>query len=47
VVEGAMLDVMYDVPSQKTAREVVISEDVILKKEKPLVIFEQQKAESA
>ncbi len=47
VVEGAMLDVMYDIPSQKTAREVVIGEDVIAKKEKPLIIYEQQKAESA
>ena len=46
VIEGAMLDVMYEIPSKKTAREVVFSEDVILKKEKPLIIYEQ-KAESA
>jgi ATP-dependent Clp protease ATP-binding subunit ClpX len=47
VVEAAMLDVMYDVPSKKTAREVVINEEVIFRKEKPLVIYEQAKAESA
>ncbi|AKU90226.1 ATP-dependent Clp protease ATP-binding subunit ClpX [Vulgatibacter incomptus] len=47
VVESAMLDVMYEIPSKKTAREVVISEESIVNKEKPLVIFEQQKAESA
>jgi ATP-dependent Clp protease ATP-binding subunit ClpX len=47
VVESAMLDVMYDVPSKKTAREVIINEDVILKKEKPILIHEQPKAESA
>jgi ATP-dependent Clp protease ATP-binding subunit ClpX len=47
VVESAMLDVMYDVPSKKSAREVVINEDVILKKEKPILIHEQPKAESA
>ena len=46
VIEGAMLDVMYEIPSKKTAKEVVFSEDVILKKEKPLIIYEQQ-AESA
>ena len=46
VVESAMLDVMYEIPSKKTAREVVISEESITKKEKPLVIHEQ-KAESA
>ena len=46
VVESAMLDVMYEIPSKKTAREVVISEETITKKEKPLVIYEQ-KAESA
>ena len=41
-----MLDVMYEIPSKKTAREVVISGEVISKKEKPLVIHEPQ-AESA
>ena len=46
VLEGAMLDVMYEIPSKKNAREVILSEDVILKKEKPLVIYEQQ-AETA
>jgi len=46
VIEGAMLDVMYEIPSKKNAREVILSEDVILKKEKPLVIYEQQ-AETA
>jgi ATP-dependent Clp protease ATP-binding subunit ClpX len=46
ILEAAMLDVMYDVPSRKTAREVVISEDVILKKEAPLVVMEKD-AQSA
>src|SRR5437879_3966287 len=32
ILESAMLDVMYEIPSRKTAREVVISEEVILKK---------------
>jgi ATP-dependent Clp protease ATP-binding subunit ClpX len=43
IVESAMLDVMYDIPSHKTAREVVISEDVILKKSEPVVLHAQDK----
>ncbi|HCF58600.1 MAG TPA: ATP-dependent Clp protease ATP-binding subunit ClpX, partial [Myxococcales bacterium] len=46
ILEAAMLDVMYDVPSRKTAREVIISEEVILKGEKPLVVVEKN-AQSA
>jgi ATP-dependent Clp protease ATP-binding subunit ClpX len=46
ILESAMLDVMYDVPSRKNAREVIISEDAILKREEPLVLYEKE-AESA
>jgi ATP-dependent Clp protease ATP-binding subunit ClpX len=46
ILEAAMLDVMYDIPSRKTAREVVISEDVVLKKEAPLIVMEKD-AQSA
>src|SRR6185437_14164686 len=45
IVETAMLEVMYEVPSHKTAKEVVISEDVILKKSQPIISYD--KAESA
>jgi ATP-dependent Clp protease ATP-binding subunit ClpX len=41
-----MLDVMYDVPSEEGVREVVISEDVIEKGAKPLLVYEK-KAKSA
>jgi ATP-dependent Clp protease ATP-binding subunit ClpX len=41
ILEAAMLDVMYDVPNHKQAREVVISEEVILNKEAPLVVVEK------
>jgi ATP-dependent Clp protease ATP-binding subunit ClpX len=49
ILETAMLDVMYELPSRKTAREVVISEDVILKKSEPVVLHAQEepKKESA
>jgi len=41
ILESSMLDVMYDIPSRKTAKEVVINEEVILNKETPLVVMEK------
>ena len=46
ILEEIMLDVMYEIPSQKGIKECVINEDTVLKKEKPLILFERQ-AESA
>jgi ATP-dependent Clp protease ATP-binding subunit ClpX len=46
ILENAMLDIMYDVPSKRNVREIVISEDVIEKREAPLVVL-QKEAESA
>src|SRR5574338_565792 len=46
ILESAMLDIMYDVPSRRNVREIVISEDVIDKHEAPLVVL-QKEAESA
>ena len=43
ILEQAMLDVMYDIPSQRNIREVVISEEVIVRKEKPLVVYHKEK----
>jgi len=42
VLETAMLDIMYDVPSKRNVREVVISEDVIDKAEAPLVVMQKE-----
>jgi ATP-dependent Clp protease ATP-binding subunit ClpX len=42
VLETAMLDIMYDVPSKRNVREVVISEDVIEKAEAPLVVMQKE-----
>ena len=41
-----MLDVMYEIPSRKTAREVVISEEVILKKSEPVILYASEKDEA-
>ncbi|MBI5141509.1 MAG: ATP-dependent Clp protease ATP-binding subunit ClpX [Nitrospirae bacterium] len=46
ILEETMLDLMFDVPSQRSITEVIISEDVIRKKEKPLLLYEKM-AETA
>jgi ATP-dependent Clp protease ATP-binding subunit ClpX len=45
ILENAMLDVMYDIPSQDRVKEVVLNEDVILKGAKPIILYDV--AESA
>ncbi|MDA8169931.1 MAG: ATP-dependent Clp protease ATP-binding subunit ClpX [Nitrospiraceae bacterium] len=44
ILEGVMLDVMYEVPSEKTIKECLINEEVIEKKDKPILIYERQSA---
>lgn len=46
ILEKVMLDVMYEIPSLTNVKECVVTEDVIKKKEKPLLTFKKQ-AESA
>src|SRR6267378_2237207 len=46
ILENAMLNIMYEVPSHKNIREIVINEESILKKESPLIVYEKA-AESA
>ena len=36
-----MLDIMYEIPSEESVKEVVVNEEVILRKEKPLVLYEE------
>lgn len=43
ILEEVMLDLMYEVPSQTEIKEVVITEDVILKKGEPFKFFESSK----
>ena len=42
ILEEAMLDIMYDLPSQSGIKEVVISEDTIKKREPPLIVYEKE-----
>ncbi len=41
ILENAMLDLMYEIPSKRSIREVVVNGDVIDRKEKPLLLFDQ------
>ncbi len=42
ILESAMLDIMYEIPSQPSIKEVVINEEVILRREKPLMLMHKQ-----
>jgi ATP-dependent Clp protease ATP-binding subunit ClpX len=42
IMESAMLDIMYEVPSRSGIKEVVVNEDVIHKGEKPLIVYEKE-----
>ncbi len=46
ILEEIMLEVMYEIPSQKGIKECLVTEDTITKKDKPILIYEKQ-AESA
>jgi ATP-dependent Clp protease ATP-binding subunit ClpX len=46
ILEKAMLDIMFDIPSMKKVQECVVSEEVILNNEPPILLFANQ-AESA
>ncbi|MFO8072017.1 MAG: ATP-dependent Clp protease ATP-binding subunit ClpX [Polyangia bacterium] len=47
VLEVSMLDLMFELPSMDHPEEVVVGEDCIEKGERPLVVFEKDKAEPA
>ncbi len=42
ILEKVMLDIMYDLPSRSAVSECVIGEEVILKDEPPLLLYENQ-----
>lgn len=41
IMEAAMLDIMYDIPSTDSVKECVINEEVILSGEEPILLLEQ------
>lgn len=40
ILEDIMLEVMYEVPSRKDVSECIINEDVVIRKERPILIYE-------
>lgn len=46
ILETSMLNIMYDIPSIENVKECVISEDVILNKEEPILLYEQKKKQA-
>ena len=47
ILESVMLELMYEIPSKKTAREVVINEDAVLRKKQPVVLHAEEKPKPA
>jgi ATP-dependent Clp protease ATP-binding subunit ClpX len=43
IIESCMLDIMYELPSIDDVKECVISEEVALNKEDPILLYEQKK----
>ncbi len=46
IMEEAMLEIMYDLPSLEGVKECVVTEEVILRHEKPIIIYESQAQEA-
>ncbi len=42
IMETIMLDVMYEIPSQSNIRECIISEEVVLNHESPILLYEKE-----
>jgi ATP-dependent Clp protease ATP-binding subunit ClpX len=47
VLEESMLDVMYELPSKEGVKECVISEQVILNSDYPVILYDNEKKKSA
>jgi len=42
ILEEIMLDVMYDLPSKNNVKECIISEDVVTKRQDPILVYENE-----
>lgn len=43
IMENCMMDIMYELPSLSNVKECVITDDVVLNKEHPILLYEQTK----
>ncbi|MFO7716102.1 ATP-dependent Clp protease ATP-binding subunit ClpX [Desulfosarcina sp.] len=46
ILESCMLNIMYDIPSKQDVKECVIGEEVVLKKEEPILLYEPSKKQA-
>jgi ATP-dependent Clp protease ATP-binding subunit ClpX len=46
IMEACLLDIMYELPSTANVKECVIGEDVVLRKEDPILLYEQTKKQA-
>jgi ATP-dependent Clp protease ATP-binding subunit ClpX len=46
IMESCMLEIMYDIPSKQDVKECVIGEEVVLKKEAPILLYEPSKKQA-
>ncbi len=46
IMEGSMLEIMFRIPSIENVKECVISEDVVLNKEEPILLYEPTKKQA-
>jgi ATP-dependent Clp protease ATP-binding subunit ClpX len=46
ILESCMLEIMYELPSLENVKECVVSDDVVLNKEDPILLFEQTKKQA-
>jgi len=42
ILEDIMLDVMYDLPSKTNVKECIVSEEVVLRKRDPILVYENE-----
>jgi ATP-dependent Clp protease ATP-binding subunit ClpX len=46
ILEDAMMDLMYELPSRKDIKEVVATEGFVLKKEEPILVYQKGRGEN-
>jgi len=46
ILEKSMTDIMFDIPSVENVKECVISEEVVMNNEEPLLLYEQEKKQA-
>ena len=46
ILENSLLDIMYEIPSMANLKECVISDEVVLSQEDPILLYEQEKKQA-